>query len=110
MEQITRSGIPILDGLRDLRDGMENPRFREILTSVIEDMEGGKMLSQALAGFPTVFNTVFVSLVRAGEQPGHAHRSFREPRRNAEMAGRAGSQTQAAADLSRAWCWWWCWP
>ena len=70
LEQISRAGIPILEGLRDLRDGMENPRFREVLTSVIEDIEGGKTMSQALAAFPRVFNTVFVSLVRAGELSG----------------------------------------
>jgi len=70
LEQISRAGIPILEGLRDLRDGMDNPRFREVLTSVIEDIEGGKTLSQALAAFPRVFNTVFVSLIRAGELSG----------------------------------------
>jgi type IV pilus assembly protein PilC len=70
LEQISRAGIPIVDGLRDLREGMDNPRFREILTSVLEDIEGGKTLSQALAGFPKVFNTVFISLIRAGELSG----------------------------------------
>jgi len=70
LEQISRAGIPILEGLRDLRDGMENPRFREVLTSVIEDIEGGKTMSQALAAFPRVFNAVFVSLIRAGELSG----------------------------------------
>lgn len=70
LEQVSRAGIPILEGLRDLRDGMENPRFREILTSVLEDIEGGKTLSQALSGFPKVFPAVFVSLVRAGEISG----------------------------------------
>lgn len=70
LEQISRAGIPLIDGLRDLRDGMDNPRFREILTTVIEDMEGGKVLSQCLAGHPGVFSPVFVSLVRAGELAG----------------------------------------
>jgi len=70
LEQISRAGIPILEGLRDLRDGMENPRFREVLTSVIEDIEGGKTMSQALSAFPHVFNSVFISLVRAGEISG----------------------------------------
>lgn len=70
VEQIARSGIPLIDGLRDLRDAMENPRFREILTGVIEDMEGGKVLSQCLAAHPAVFSPVFVSLVRAGELAG----------------------------------------
>jgi len=70
LEQISRAGIPLLEGLRDLREGLDNPRFREILTSVLEDIEGGKTLSQALAAFPRVFNTVFVSLIRAGELSG----------------------------------------
>ena len=70
MEQITRAGIPLLEGLRDLRDSIENPRFKEIITSLLEDMEGGKMLSQALAMHLAVFNYVFVSLVKAGEQAG----------------------------------------
>ncbi len=70
LEQVSRAGIPLIEGLRDLRDGMENPRFRELLTSVLEDIEGGKTLSQALAGFPRVFDTVFISLIRAGELSG----------------------------------------
>ena len=70
LEQISRAGIPLIDGLRDLREGMENPRFREILTGVIEDMEGGKVLSQCLGAHPEVFSPVFVSLVRAGEIAG----------------------------------------
>jgi type IV pilus assembly protein PilC len=70
LEQVSRAGIPLLDGLRDLRGGMENPRFREILTSVLEDIEGGKTLSQALEAFPRVFDAVFVSLIRAGELSG----------------------------------------
>ena len=39
MEQISRAGIAILEGVRDLRDSMDNPRFREILTALIEDMD-----------------------------------------------------------------------
>ncbi len=70
MEQISRAGIPLMEGLRDLRDSIENPRFKEVITSLLEDMEGGKLLSQALAMHLAVFNHVFVSLVKAGEQAG----------------------------------------
>jgi type IV pilus assembly protein PilC len=76
MEQITRSGIPLIEGLRDLREGSDNPRFREILSSVVEDIEGGKMLSQGLAAFPGVFSAVFVSLIKAGEQSGRLTEVF----------------------------------
>ena len=70
MEQITRSGIPLMEGIRDLRDAIENPRFREVLATLNEDMEGGRILSQAMSQHPYVFDNVFVSLIRAGEQAG----------------------------------------
>jgi type IV pilus assembly protein PilC len=76
MEQMSRSGIPIIDGLRDMRDTMDNPRFREVLTVMTEDMEGGRGLSQCLATHPAVFDNVFVSLVRAGEQAGQLPQVF----------------------------------
>jgi type IV pilus assembly protein PilC len=76
MEQMNRSGIPLIDGLRDLRDTIDNPRFREVLTAMTEDMEGGKVLSQCMAAHPEVFDNVFVSLVRAGEQTGRMAEVF----------------------------------
>jgi len=35
LEQLTRSGVPILDGLKDLREGEENPGFRDVIASLI---------------------------------------------------------------------------
>jgi type IV pilus assembly protein PilC len=70
MRYITRAGIPLLDGLRDLRDTMDKRGFRDVLTAVLEDLEGGKVLSQALSAHPAVFGSVFVHSVRAGEQTG----------------------------------------
>lgn len=70
MRYITRAGIPLLDGLRDLRDSMEKRGFRDVLTALLEDLEGGKVLSQALAAHPAVFGAVFVHSVHAGEQTG----------------------------------------
>jgi len=77
MEQMSRAGIPIADGLRDLRDTMENPRFREVLTTMCEDMESGKVLSQCMAAHPETFDKVFVSLIRAGEQTGRVAEVFK---------------------------------
>jgi type IV pilus assembly protein PilC len=70
MEQLNRAGIPIIDGLRDLRDTLENKRFREVLTGMAEDMDSGKTLSQCMASQPETFDRVFVSLIKAGEQTG----------------------------------------
>lgn len=76
MEQITRSGIPLFDGIKDLRDSIDNQRFRDVLTTLVEDMEGGRILSQAMAQHPYVFDNVFVSLIRAGEQAGRLTEVF----------------------------------
>ena len=76
MEQMARSGIPILDGLRDMRDTLDNPRFRDVLTVMTEDMEGGRVLSQVMATHTDIFNVVFESLVRADEQAGQLPQVF----------------------------------
>lgn len=76
MEQMYRSGIPLLDGLRDLRGSTDNSRFRDVLTVMTEDMEGGRVLSQCAAAHPGVFDNVFVSLLRAGEQSGRLAEVF----------------------------------
>ena len=70
LEQLASAGVPVMDGLRDLRDSLENARFREVVSGLIESIEGGKSLSQSLAEYPEVFSKVFVSLVRSGERTG----------------------------------------
>ena len=70
LEQLTSAGVPIVEGLTDLRDSVDNPRFREVVSGLIESIEGGDSVSQALADYPEVFGRVFVSLVRSGEQTG----------------------------------------
>ena len=77
MEQMVRSGIPIIDGLRDMRDTIDTPRFREVLTAMTEEMEAGSVLSQCMASHPDAFDKVFVSLIRAGEQSGQLPEVFK---------------------------------
>ncbi|PCJ40901.1 MAG: secretion system protein [SAR86 cluster bacterium] len=70
MNQLSHAGIPLLSGLTDMRDSLDHPRFKEVIANVIESIEGGKNLSEALADYPTVFDTLFVNLIRAGEMSG----------------------------------------
>lgn len=70
LEQLARAGVPLIESLTDLRDTIENPRFREIIAGMVESIEGGKTLSQALAEHPQTFDEVMVSLIRAGEETG----------------------------------------
>ena len=70
LEQLASAGVPLMEGLTDLRESVENRRFREVVAGLVESIEGGKNLSAALAEYPEVFSKVFVSLVRSGEQTG----------------------------------------
>jgi len=70
MEQLIGAGVPLVESLIDLRDSIENVRFREVISGVLEGIQGGQRLSQALTQYPDIFNPVFTSLVRAGEDTG----------------------------------------
>ncbi len=70
LEQLSRAGVPLIESLADLRDSLENPRFREIIAGMVESIEGGKTLSQAMNEHPHTFDEVMVSLIRAGEETG----------------------------------------
>jgi type IV pilus assembly protein PilC len=70
LDQLIRSGVPIIEALTDLRDSVENPVFKSTVAGLLEDIEGGKKLSEAMENHPGAFDTVFTALVRAGEQSG----------------------------------------
>ncbi|MDP5241222.1 type II secretion system F family protein [Uliginosibacterium sp. 31-16] len=71
LEQLTRAGVPLIDSLTDLRDSTEHPRMHAVIASLVEGIEGGRSLSQALAEHSDAFDSVFCALVRAGETSGN---------------------------------------
>lgn len=70
LEQLTRAGVPLLESLADLRDTMNDMRFREVIANLVETIEGGKKLSQSMEEHPDAFDRIFISLVHAGEESG----------------------------------------
>lgn len=70
LELLVRAGVPIIEGLSDLRDSVDNPRFREVVAGLVEAIEGGQKLSQAMESQSKVFDAVFVNLIRSGEASG----------------------------------------
>ncbi|ALG66992.1 type II secretion system F family protein [Beggiatoa leptomitoformis] len=70
MEHLSRAGVPLLDGLTDLRDSLPQSYMREVLSGLIEDIQGGKTLSEAMRSYPSIFDMVFINLIFAGEESG----------------------------------------
>ncbi len=70
LDQLMRAGVPIIDALTDLRDTVDSPAFRQIVAGLLEDIEGGLRLSDAMENHPEAFDTIFVALIRTGETAG----------------------------------------
>lgn len=64
------AGVPLARGLSTLQESPNSPYFREVLSKITKDVENGTALGEAFAKFPTVFDEVFVNMVRAGEEGG----------------------------------------
>jgi type IV pilus assembly protein PilC len=64
------AGVPLARGLSTLQDSPNTPYFREVLGKITKDVEGGTSLGDAFAKFPTVFDEVYINMVKAGEEGG----------------------------------------
>jgi len=64
------TGASLTDALGAIASQSENALLRETLERVTTDVIGGRMFSTALAAHPKVFSSIYVSMVRAGEQGG----------------------------------------
>lgn len=69
LEQLACAGVPIIDALCDLRDSTSHPGFRATVASIVESIEGGLNLSNAMARH-AAFDPVFCALIGAGEASG----------------------------------------
>ena len=94
LEQTSRSGVPILESLEDLRDSTDNPRLREVIAAMIDSIEGGQTLSQAMRNFPAVFDNIFCNLVGAGEQSGEIAQVFYQLGENLKWQDEQAAQTK----------------
>lgn len=77
MYSLTKSGIPILRAIGGLAESSSSISMREALQDVVEHLERGHSLSNALHRHSQVFNSLFVSVVHVGENTGRLDEAFR---------------------------------
>ena len=70
------SGMTLLRAFYVLEDQVENPKFKEVLGAVREDIESGLNFSDALDKHPKVFGPLYVAMIRAGEAGGVLEQSL----------------------------------
>src|ERR687895_2291163 len=64
------SGLSLLRTLNILSEQTENPTLAKTIGFLRDDIERGSSLSGAISKHPKVFNSLFVSMVKAGETGG----------------------------------------
>ncbi len=65
-----RVGVPITDAIKLLQGASNSGAFRAALEDVHEDLETGEAFSTSIARHPSVFNQLYVDMVRAAEYSG----------------------------------------
>jgi type IV pilus assembly protein PilC len=96
LSQLLKAGVNIIEALTDLRDTVDNPGFRQVIASLLEDIEGGLKVSEAMANHGYCFDQVFVALVRAGEQSGQLTEVLDELSENLKWQDEMAAQAKKA--------------
>ncbi len=65
-----KAGLPITQALHSAADEAASPALKKIIDNITKDVEGGSQLSSAFAKYSTVFDQVFISVIRGGEKSG----------------------------------------
>jgi type IV pilus assembly protein PilC len=65
-----RVGVPITDAIKLLQDASGSGAFRAALGDICEDLDAGEAFSTSIRHHPSVFNELYVDMVRAAEYSG----------------------------------------
>ncbi|HPB31489.1 MAG TPA: type II secretion system F family protein [Candidatus Sumerlaeota bacterium] len=70
MATMIRAGLPLIEVLDILADQAEKASMKKILREIEKDVESGASFTEAIQKHPKLFDTFFLSMVRAGEASG----------------------------------------
>ncbi len=70
LASLLTAGLPLVQCLEALQDQTEDPVFRVIIRDVRTDISSGNSFSASVKKFPRAFNSLFISMVEAGEASG----------------------------------------
>jgi general secretion pathway protein F len=67
---LIKANIPLVDALSAVSEQVEQPTLQEALADCKNMVNEGSTFHKALGKYPNIFNTIFVSMVEAGEMSG----------------------------------------
>ena len=72
------AGIPMSRALATIAEETSSPLFKRVILRILDDLERGQNLSDALVKHPTVFPTLYIDLVRVAELTGNLEATLTE--------------------------------
>jgi type IV pilus assembly protein PilC len=73
-----RAGVPMSRAFAIIAEETASPLFRRVILAVLDDLERGQNLSEALLKHPKVFPTLYIDLVRVAELTGNLEATLNE--------------------------------
>jgi len=67
---MTKAGVPLMQGLEIVADGLENPAMKKVVLSVKDDVSAGNDFASCLKKYPEQFDQLTCALIESGEQAG----------------------------------------
>lgn len=67
---MTKSGVPLMQGLEIVADGLENPNMAKVVLGIKDDVSAGNDFASCLKKYPNEFDTLTCALIESGEQSG----------------------------------------
>lgn len=64
------AGVPLIQSLATMRDQTESEALQKVLGDIVVKVESGIQLSEAMEEHPKVFSSVYINMVKAGEEGG----------------------------------------
>ncbi|MEX0951042.1 MAG: type II secretion system F family protein, partial [Gammaproteobacteria bacterium] len=93
---LMKSGVPLTRSMQGLIQSTRNPYMVDALREILSDIESGRELGSALARHPEIFTTLFVSMVRVGENTGRLDEAFQRISEYLELEKQTRKQVKAA--------------
>ncbi len=70
LSAMLNAGIPITRALYTLSEQTINPTFKQALETIAANVESGISVSDAFSEYPSIFNDMYLGMIRAGEVGG----------------------------------------
>lgn len=69
--------VPVVESLKIIVSETEHRKLRQHIADMLDEIQGGMAISQAMAHHPEVFSRFYIAMVRSGEESGKLEEIFR---------------------------------